>query len=330
LDLRPEGNWEGKTVLRMVQPQAEAAASLGISEGEMKNALDPIMNKLLKAREKRKKPGIDDKILTDWNSLMISAFSTGGRLLQSTDYIHAGERAARYIVDQLLVDGRLYHTNKIDRPIPGFLDDYAYFTAALLDLYEATFNMEWLSLALAVHQKTLVLFYDETGGFFFTSSDHTDFRIRSKKVYDGPVPSGNSVAIQNCLRLGVYTNRSEYRKIAEKSLLLYQDTMQKYPLGSMGLFAAHEHYLDEEISIIVAGDRQDGPVQSMMKAIQSDVFVHAATGHTDSHTSPDSLRQFPVFQGKQRSEDKPMIHICRDSTCLPPLTDAKDIRHALK
>src|SRR5438445_4563117 len=174
------------------------------------------------ARSKRVRPHLDDKILTAWNGLMISAFAKGGAILSEPRYSAAAARAVEFVLNRMYdskTGALLRRYRQQDASIPGFLDDYAFFTQALLDLYETQFDLRSFETAVKITEKQSELFEDrEHGGFFSTAAGDATLLMRMKDDYDGAEPSGNSIAILNLLRLAQMTDRKDFRDRAEKAV----------------------------------------------------------------------------------------------------------------
>jgi uncharacterized protein len=203
-----QGNMEeGQNVLHLPLDDQTFLKKHGLKEREWHFTLEQSRKTLLEARNKRIRPSRDDKILTSWNGLMISALAKGGGALRGEIYLQEARRAADFILAKMLINGELYHRYmEGDVAFPAFLEDYAFFCAGLLDLFEATQDAYYLEQAMQLNQKMLELFWDdEQGGLFFAPADNTELPLTGKEAYDGATPSGNSVAALNMLRIAVFT-----------------------------------------------------------------------------------------------------------------------------
>jgi len=193
---------------------------------------DKIRKKLFILREKRLHPGKDDKILTDWNGLMIAALAKAGHILEEKEYIRMASRAADFIFNKMIIDRHcLYHRYRDeDANIMGFLDDYAFLIWGLLELHKATSQSTYLQKALVLNNKLMEDFWDrENGGFYFTSASAEILPIRMKEVYDGAIPSGNSVALSNLLKLARLTGDLKFFNHATKIEKAFSSLIQKNP-----------------------------------------------------------------------------------------------------
>ena len=221
----PHGEFTGKNILYQAHTVEETARHFGRPPSEVQGELDRAAAILLAARAQRVRPHLDDKILTAWNGLMISAFAKGGAVLDDARYAEAARRAAEFVIGHLYdpASGTLLRRYRAgDAAIPGFLDDYAMFVQGLLDLYEAQFDRRHLELAVRLTGKQQELFEDtEAGAFFSTEADDRRLVLRVKEDYDGAEPSGNSVAVMNLVRLAHMTNRAAFRTSAERTLAAF-------------------------------------------------------------------------------------------------------------
>ncbi len=241
--LNEKNTFEVGYVLHQPQPFDQVAAKLKLAPDELGKRLAAARQKLLAARNRRPQPLTDDKVLTGWNGLMIKALANAGAGLNRTDYVNAAERAAMFVVTELRDDeGRLHRSFRgAASPIKAYLDDYTYLVDGLIALHLATREPKWLNAASKLTDDQLKLFWDEdNSGFFFTATDHEELLARSKDRYDSVVPSGNSVAVRNLLRLAALAKNESYREKAELTLKAAAGSMQDSPGGfanmALGLF----------------------------------------------------------------------------------------------
>lgn len=241
--LKEKNTFEVGYVLHQPQPLDQVASKLKLSPDDLDRRLTAAKQKLLAARNRRPQPLTDDKVLTGWNGLMIRALSNAGARLERTDYVNAAERAAMFVVSELRdKEGRLHRSYRGSAsPILAYLDDYTYLVDGLIALHLATRDPKWLNAASRLTDDQLKLFWDEqNSGFFFTATDHEELLARSKDRYDSVVPSGNSVAVRNLVRLAALTKNESYRDKAEQTLKAAAGSMLDSPGGfanmALGLF----------------------------------------------------------------------------------------------
>ncbi len=292
---------------------------------ELEAVMEKINLLLYEARKKRPQPIRDEKVLTGWNGLMISAFARAGRVLGEETYIEKAKTAASFILANLFRDGRLYRCYNDDRAYIGaYLEDYAFLMAALLDLYESTQAVFWLEKALALDRILEERFEDKTqGGFFMTADDHEQLIAREKPNYDGAVPSGNSVALLNLLRLGALTGKSNFQERFQKACKLFLGSSGKSPAALSEMLLAVDFYLGnpKEIVIVTPEDRQE-TAKPFLNALRSrflpnSVLVVVSMGSDLAET----VQVVPIAAGKTAQDGKATAYICEMGACQQPITD---------
>lgn len=219
----------GQNILHLTRPILELQNSLNADDLETR--WEGIRKKLFAEREKRVRPHRDDKVLTDWNGLIIAVLSKAGAAFGDDKLIDSTKKASDFILDSINDDRKLLHRyRKGEWNISGDVDDYAFFVWGLIELYEASFNIKYLKAAIKLNNEMLKYFWDEgKGGLFFTSLDSEKLLIRNKEIYDGAVPSGNSVALLNLLRLARITGDSELENKAEELNKAFSQTINEIP-----------------------------------------------------------------------------------------------------
>lgn len=247
-----QGNFEhDKSVLHLTKSPEALQEQYNLSESDFWSKVGKNAEKLLKERAKRVRPGRDEKVLTSWNCLMITAFIDGYRVLKEPKYLEAARRATTFIFNNLIKDGRLLRTwGQGKAKLNGYLDDYSYFVQTLLDLAEVDTNPKWLQEAERLTKLMLEQFSDtESGGLFYTSSDHEELVTRPKSHYDGSIPSGSSVAVFGLLRLAKLTGNKEYEKKAVDLLKMYTPFMTRVPDQFSNFLCAIDFYLARETEV---------------------------------------------------------------------------------
>jgi hypothetical protein len=231
-DITESGNWEGKSIPNIRRTIAQVDIKLGIGTEELQVSVDRARPKVYEARRKRVPPGLDDKILTAWNGLMISAMAEGYRILGEQRYCDAAVRATDFLLAMLLQpDGRLLRTYRAGKAhLHAYLEDYAYLCEGLIDLYEAGGATRYLDEAVRMAERLLADFADEeSGAFYSTSRDHETLILRHREGTDGATPSGNAVAASALARLSFYLDREEWRRAAERAISAYGKQIALYP-----------------------------------------------------------------------------------------------------
>jgi uncharacterized protein len=320
----PHGEFTGKNILYLrEQPDPYQAAQLLEAKAP-----------LLEARSRRVRPHLDDKILTAWNALMISAFAKAAQILEEPRYLSAARRATKFILSQMYdsgADSLLRRYREGDAAIPGFLDDYAFFIAALLDLYEADFDPAHIEQALALTSKMRQLFEDSTnGGFFSTASGDATLVLRMKDEYDGAEPSGNAVALLDLLRLAHFTNRAELREAAERTLAALGPKISAQPVASPQILVALDYFLSPKREIVIAGSRDGDPTRAFLRAARNRFQPHAVTLLIDSKETRDHLTKiFPSAGSMREIGAQTTGYVCENYACRLPVTDLSKFEELL-
>ncbi|MBI4640500.1 MAG: thioredoxin domain-containing protein, partial [Candidatus Tectomicrobia bacterium] len=319
------GNFEhGTNILHIAFPLEDVARDFKKSPEEVARIMTEAKAKLFAIREGRVKPFRDEKILTSWNGLMISAFTEASKVLRGETYLNDAVRSIDFILTHLYKDGRLFRTYKDGQSkLNGYLDDYAFFASSLLDTFEATFDRTYLDLAIELHNVLTEQFWDEKdGGFFFTGKDHEELISRAKDAYDHSIPSGNSAAAQNLLRLFYYTGEGIYLKQAEKILRLFRNHMEDNPLGFGNLFCALDLYLETPKEIVIIGGRRAPDTQALLNTVYQLYLPNKTVVVVDpSQDSSDALAN-PLFEDKDQIDGKATAYVCQNFACSMPVTDA--------
>jgi uncharacterized protein len=319
-----EGNFEGRNILHTPRPLDEVSSELGVSPEQARAAIEESRELLYQARGKRPAPLRDEKILTAWNGLMISAFARAALVLGDGRYAQVGDRAADFVLGRMRgPDGRLMRSYKDGRARHnGYLPDYAFMIAALLDLYEATGNPRRLRDAVALDEVLAARFEDgQAGGFFLTSDDHEELLAREKPAYDGAEPSGNSIQTLNLLRLQELTGRDAYRQRAERALGAFGETLRTSPAALSEMLLAVDWHTDvpKEIVIVTPNTRGEaGPfLDRLAKAfVPNRVLVVANERETDG-----IAELVPLAAGKIARGGVPTAYVCERGTCALPTGD---------
>ena len=329
-----EGNFEDKrrTVLTVRVALVEAASSRRLPEAEALGRVAAAKAKLLERRNRRPQPLRDDKILTDWNGLGISAFAIGYESTGDKRYLDAAERAADFVLHRLLRDGRLLHRWRDgDAAIPGFLEDYAFFVQGLLDLYEASGRITRLQEASRLAREMVSLFWDKDGSGFFHSSatSHETLIIRRKEFYDGAVPSGNAVAYLSLQRLDALIEDAELRKplaaLDAIAARLAKDAPLEHPLWLSGALRSIEPHLQ----IVIVGGRADPSAVAMLADVRRRWIPARALVTVEPGDVEKVRATIPLLEGKTAIDGKATAYVCRRGVCRLPARDVETLRAEL-
>ncbi len=322
-----KGNFEnGTNILHVAATEAETLQEI---EGEMAG----LRQKLLEHRNARARPHRDDKIITGWNGLMISAMAYGGAALAEPRYVAAAEKAARFVLDSLRVEGRLMRYHRDGRAVEkGFLDDYAFMIDGLIDLYQATFDVGWVHEAVNLADQMISLFSDgSSGGFFLSGEDVERLIVREKPAYDGAVPSGNSAAAVTLLRLGRMTGDERYASHAQSVLDTFSGALAQSPTAFTTMLVALGVSLGSGQEIVIAQSDHPAEGQILIDVVRRHFLPDAVLmarpldleGGGIGEVAPFLVRLGPV-------EGHAAAYVCRDHACLKPATNPEDLRQILR
>jgi len=318
----PHGEFGGKNILYRAHTAEETAAHFGIRAEEARAVLNSGAIKLNEVRSTRPRPHRDDKILTAWNGLMISAFARGAQVLDEPRYADAARGAASFIRRHLWDASRevlLRRYRDGESAIDGFLDDYAFFINALLDLYETGFDPEDLAFAEKLAARAIELFEDrENGGFFSTAEGGSELVLRLKDDYDGAEPSGNSAMALALLRLARMRDREDFRASAERTLREFAPRLKTGGASLPQMLVALEFALARPVEIVLAGEREDAQVQEMLRVIRRHFLPSAVI-----MMAADAAVLMPTINGRATA------YVCENYACKLPVTDTASLEAQL-
>jgi uncharacterized protein len=322
-DVTDGGNFEGHTILYNSMNLSSMAFHFGKTESELNQILKQSNEKLFAARAKRIAPGRDDKIITSWNSLMITAFVKGYRVTEEQDFLKSAENCIKFIEDKLTKDGELLHTYKDGQSkLRGYLDDYSYFINALLDYFETKPLKKYLDLAIYYANYLLDHFWDENQkNFFFTADNHEKLIIRTKNIYDLSLPSGNSVAAGVLLRLYHITQEKKYLDTSVKVMESLAITAAENPFGFGQLLNVIYAYLKKPIEITIIN-----PIDSNVRNYLLKKFIpEAILVMIQRKEDLENLKSLQFFAGKEYHDSKTKVYVCRNFACSLPLETISEI-----
>jgi uncharacterized protein YyaL (SSP411 family) len=328
--ITPNGNFEeGLSALNIASSLEKISELYGIPVKDLERLLEEGRKRLLGERDKRVKPRRDEKILTSWNGLMISSFVDGFKVTGNEQYLKGAEEAARFILQKMRKEDHLMRVfNQGKCHVKGYSEDYALFIQALIDLYEATFEIGWLKEAVHLNERMIQQFWDERdGGFFFTGKENEVLIARSKNPYDNATPSSNSVAVFNLIRLGYLTGDESLKRKSEKILHLFYNFLSEHPSGFSHMLSGLSFFFGpEEIGII--GPKDDPMTRSMLREIYLAYLPNKILSLKDPQV-PIEGKWFPFLIGKG-AEEVPTAFVCKNFTCFPPVRDERELKKILE
>jgi len=322
--LKEEGNFAehgratGKNVLYIAESLDALAPYKGLTVQELKGRLAGIRTALFEARKKRVPPALDDKVLVDWNGLMVAAYAKAGKVLNEPKYIDAAKKAADFILNNMLKGDVLYHRYiKGETAIEGFLDDYAFLSFGLIELYEATFEAKYLEAATDLAKVMIGHFWDGgKGGFYQTVQ--TEGMPKLKQLYDGAIPSGNSGAFWMLLWLSRLTNQSDYEAMVEQMTKTFADEINDGPQAFTFFLSAMYMMTEQSSSIVLVGDQKDAGILQMVDALRKRYL-------------PNTTVQLKLpNQTYTQLDGKATAYVCHGKTCLPPTNNMETMLGHLK
>ena len=332
------GHLDGRNIFHIAEKLSVSAGKAGLSLKEAKVHLKQARAKLYKARSTRPAPLTDKKILTAWNGLMISAFVSGFFVLGEKKYLKQAQKAAAFIWSYMQKNGRLHRVYKNKHSyLPAYLDDYAFLTAALLDLFEVTGNTSWLNKALLLDRTLEQNFEDKKhGGFYMTGHDYEPLMAREKPFYDGAEPSGNSIAVLNLLRLAEFTGKESHRQRAEHALSAAGEALNRSPISFSEWMNALDYYHSTVYEVVLITPnleelRKDNKLQdSMFKELQKKYWPHKVMILAHAQDVKENQKLLPALQGKKAINGKTTVYICEKGACQLPAETPAALRAQLQ
>jgi uncharacterized protein YyaL (SSP411 family) len=327
------GQASDANVLHLTDEVKETAMSLGMTEDALVQRKEAIRLKLLQGRSTRVRPGLDDKVLTDWNGFMIAALAKAGSALGEPSYIDAAEQAVAFVLKTLKRDeGRLLHRYRDgEAAIAGHLDDHAFLVWGLLELYEATFDARYLEEANSINKAMLDNFWDEeAGGFYLTAADGEELLVRQKETYDGAMPSGNSVAMLNLLRLSHLTGDTDLVKRASEMGATFSAEVGKMPSGYTQMMSALDMALGGGQEVVIVGDPDKEDTVSMLQALRRPFLPDKVVLLKRPGDDQDDIVDLaPFLKDHHQLDGKATAYVCRDHFCNNPTTDVQTMLDVL-
>jgi uncharacterized protein YyaL (SSP411 family) len=312
------GNFEGKNILWAPRPDEDVASELGISPDDLAAAIADARSRLLTVRSKRIAPGLDDKVLTSWNALMLKAYAEAGSAFDHPHYVDIARRNAEFLLTSLVHEGRLLRTWRDGRAkLNGYLEDYAYLIDALLSLYEATFDQRWLDEATHLAGGMIDLFWDSDQRVFFdTGRDHERLVVRPRDTFDNATPSGGAAAAMSLLRLAVFTGKDEYERHAVDSLRSVRDFVGRMPSGFAHWLAALDFYLSTPKEIAVIGPSDDPATKALLAVIRERYLPNRVIAGGE-----EAADYSPLLEGRAPVDGRPAAFVCDHYVCGLPVSD---------
>ncbi|PAB59778.1 thioredoxin domain-containing protein [Anaeromicrobium sediminis] len=326
-DITALGNFEKSSIPNLIDQNLDEIED----NEELKSLLNKCREKLFKYRLKRIHPHKDDKIITSWNGLMISALANAGKVFNNEEYIKLAERSHDFIMNNLIREDKrlLARYRDGEAAYIGTLDDYAFFIWGLIELYESTFNTKYLKEAIELNDSMLDLFWDkEHGGLFIAGKDSHDLIMKPKEIYDGALPSGNSVATMNMLRLSKLTGNTELEEKAISQFTTFGGKVSEIPNAYthfMMAFLLHEMGVKE---VVVVGDKNKEDTRELLKVVNEDFSPFTVTVLKDANEELDEI--IPIGKNKEMVDEKATAYVCENFTCNIPTNNVQEFETIIK
>jgi hypothetical protein len=330
----PEHYHANKNILHTPISDEAVAKILEISVEELNAELPKLEQKVLEVRGKRVRPGLDDKVLTSWNALMITAFAQGYQVLGDTQYRDAAVEAADFLLSDMIKDGQLLrtHRNGVSH-LPAYLEDYAYTVVAFLDVYESTFDIKWIKAADELTKSMVEKFWDvEAKAFYNTSDDHHNILVRSRNSQDGATPSGNSMATYGLLRLAKFTDNADYYEIARTIMIDNQPFLEKHSQGFMKLMTAVDFYLHAPKEVAIVGPLDSPDVAELLSTVQTNFVPNKVVAHIDpaAANAKEAEEYLPLLYAKSMIDGKATAYVCKNFACKQPVNTSDELLEQLE
>jgi uncharacterized protein YyaL (SSP411 family) len=324
----PTGNFEGKTVLHVANDDGVVAARHGVSVNELRARVADAKHKLLAARERRVRPGRDEKTLASWNALMVRALAEAARAFDRTAYHTEALRHGDFLFQSLMRDGRVFRSYKdgVAR-IAGYLEDYAAFGLAALALYELTFDEQWLSRARALADAAVEWFWDEgTGAFFDTAHDHEQLVTRPRDITDNATPSGTSLVVELLARLADLLQDERMRGRATYVLETMAEPMARHPAAFGHALGVADLLVRGAVELAIVGDPASDDFRALSR-VAAEKYVPSLilAGGAERESA-----EIPLLADRPTTAGRATAYVCRNYACDAPVTDAAALRSQLE
>lgn len=324
------GNFEGANILYVPNDDDTAAQRLDMTLDALHQRLAAIKDTLYATRTHRVHPGLDDKILTAWNGLMLASLAEAARVLGREDYKQAAIRCGDFLLDNLrTTEGRLLRTYKGGfAKLNAYLEDYANLIDALIELYQLTFDEKWFTTACELADFVLNHFAAQDGGFFDTSDDHEALIVRPRELNDNAAPSGNSMFATQLIRLAAYTGESRYDQPARNTLRLLSEALKQYPQAFGQALIAVDMLVNGLDEVAVIGSQGTQATRALLDVITESYHPNCIIALAKDNT--DGRAAIPLLQDRTQRENQPTAYVCRNFACQLPVTQPEDLRAQLR
>lgn len=330
----PMREFSGRNILYRAQSDEEVAALFKLSKEQITESLTASRNLLFTAREQRRRPHLDDKVVTAWNGMIIGALARGSRVLLDPLLLTAAIQTATFLKERLYDSTNntlLRRYRKEQAGLAGQLTDYTYLVDGLLELYQASHAPQWLRWAVNLTERQIELFWDEKGGFFYDSVTDPSIRIRMRDSNDGAEPAGNSIAAQNLLRLGRLLNNPQWQHMARRLIESFSEIVNRYPPALPLMLTAWQDINSKQSQVVVAGEHGAADTEALLRVVEGSfsrnrLLLLADNGENQAYLA----ERLPFLETVIRLEGKATAYLCADFTCKMPTTDPVALQQRLE
>ena len=329
----PHDEFTGLNILARRHDAQQTAAALELDADQVVQSLEESRKKLMQERDRRRRPHLDDKILTSWNGMVIGALARGGAILQEPAYLEASARTAEFIKEHLYDEDtrtlmRRYRNGTAG--LAGQLDDYCFLVAGLLDLYQASHDPRWLQWAKTLTETQMALFWNEEDFFFYDSVEDPTLKVRMREGHDGAEPSGNSVAAHNLLRLSQFYNNSAWRERAGSLIESFADSINRYPTASPLMLTAWRQMKSASSQVVIAGTPGSEDTEKLLAVVHRHYDPARLVMLADGGKNQEFLGSRQEFlQSVAPIEGKAAAYVCKNFVCKLPVSEPEDLRQQL-
>lgn len=329
-DVTEAGNFEEKNILHVSRRAAEIAAAMNVSVEHLMDVVARGKRLLFEVRERRIKPGRDEKILTAWNGLMLAAFAEAAAVLNRADYLEVARRNADFLLTHLVRDGLFLRSYKDGQAkFNGYLDDYAYTIDGLITLYEATGERRWIEAALSFTERMVDEFWDSAeGGFFYTGNSHEQLIVRTKDFFDNATPAGNSTAAGVLLRLSLLAGNEDFQRKAVTVFRLLRSQIARYPSAFGYLLGALDFHLSTPLEIAIIGETTASDTQSLRDEVWKRYLPNKVVAQANG-ADQSVAELIPLLRERTMLDGRATAYVCENFACLQPVTSATELAQQL-
>lgn len=325
----PHSVFVNKNILHIAHSLSETSNKFEMPTNKVSEIIEECKQILLTEREKRPAPHVDDKVLTSWNGLMISAFAKASAVYGDEKYYDIAKKAAEFILNNLYDENNktLKHRYRDgELRFEGTLDDYAFFIQALIDIWEAGFDIKYLETAMLLTEKMISDFYDNAeGAFYDTSGNDKSILVRTKEDYDSAEPTGNSIAVMNLLRLSQITHNNKWFEMANDSISLFSGKLEEQPYAMPQMLSALDFALNNPKQIVISGDLNKDETKHLIREINNHFMPNKVLIHIDENNIPGVLSSWGMYKS-----EKPAVYVCENYTCQLPVSTIEELKKLLE